>query len=89
MSWNCSARLRNNNNQVHSRSTDCRVEIAEALAVFISQRRRFHEHITNLILDDLVEALKPKWCEVTGDFSMRGGIEKSVKAKYSNRDLLD
>ncbi|HET6447165.1 MAG TPA: preQ(1) synthase [candidate division Zixibacteria bacterium] len=42
----------------------------------------FHEHITNVILDDLVEALSPKWCEVTGDFSVRGGVKISVVAEY-------
>jgi 7-cyano-7-deazaguanine reductase len=24
----------------------------------------FHEHVTNLILDDLVQTLAPRWCEV-------------------------
>src|SRR5574341_1820700 len=26
----------------------------------------FHEHVTNQILDDLVAALDPHWCKVTG-----------------------
>ncbi len=42
----------------------------------------FHEHVTNTILDDLVKALSPRWCEVVADFSMRGGIAISVKAEY-------
>ena len=25
----------------------------------------FHEHVTNIILDDLVAALSPRWCKVT------------------------
>ena len=44
----------------------------------------FHEHITNVILDDLVAALEPKWCEVTGDFNVRGGIAISVKAEFND-----
>lgn len=42
----------------------------------------FHEHLTNTILDDLVKALSPRWCEVVSDFSVRGGIAISVKAEY-------
>jgi 7-cyano-7-deazaguanine reductase len=42
----------------------------------------FHEHVTNAILDDLVKALKPRWCKVTADFSVRGGISINVEAEY-------
>ena len=42
----------------------------------------FHEHVTNVILDDLVSALKPRWCKVTADFSVRGGISITVDAEY-------
>src|SRR5512136_1036726 len=34
----------------------------------------FHEHLTNMILDDLVAALDPLRCHVTGAFKVRGGI---------------
>jgi 7-cyano-7-deazaguanine reductase len=43
----------------------------------------FHEHVTNVILDDLVAALEPRWCQVTADFSVRGGIAINVQAEYS------
>ena len=42
----------------------------------------FHEAVTNRILDDLVAALKPRRCEVTGDFLVRGGIHTVVVARY-------
>lgn len=42
----------------------------------------FHEHVTNQILDDLVAALDPISCEVTGAFNVRGGIALTVEAKY-------
>ena len=42
----------------------------------------FHEHVANLILDDLVEALEPRWCKVVADFGIRGGISISVDAEY-------
>jgi 7-cyano-7-deazaguanine reductase len=42
----------------------------------------FHEHVTNLILDDLVAALEPQWCRVRGAFSVRGGIRITVEAEH-------
>jgi 7-cyano-7-deazaguanine reductase len=42
----------------------------------------FHEHVVNAILDDLTEALTPKWCKVAGEFSIRGGIAITVEAEY-------
>jgi len=42
----------------------------------------FHEHLTNIILDDLVAALSPRWCKVTAQFAVRGGITISVDAEY-------
>jgi 7-cyano-7-deazaguanine reductase len=42
----------------------------------------FHEHVTNVILDDLVSVLKPRWCKVTADFAVRGGISITVEAEY-------
>jgi 7-cyano-7-deazaguanine reductase len=45
----------------------------------------FHEHVTNVILDDIVAALKPRWCEVNADFSVRGGISISVRAEHGHQ----
>ena len=42
----------------------------------------FHEHVSNLILDDLVEALDPRWCEVEAQFSVRGGIGIRIRAEH-------
>ena len=42
----------------------------------------FHEAVTNRILDDLVEALDPRWMLVEGDFLVRGGIHTVVKAEH-------
>lgn len=42
----------------------------------------FHEHVTNVILDDLVAALRPRWCKVTAQFAVRGGIGITVDAEY-------
>jgi 7-cyano-7-deazaguanine reductase len=45
----------------------------------------FHEHVTNLILDDVVEALDPMECHVTGAFKSRGGIAITVNADYRRK----
>lgn len=42
----------------------------------------FHEAVTNRILDDLLSALKPRRCEVIGDFLVRGGIHTVVVARH-------
>ena len=42
----------------------------------------FHEAVTNLILDDLVEALRPRFLEVVGDFFVRGGIHTVVTVTH-------
>lgn len=42
----------------------------------------FHEHVVNVILDDLVKALDPHYCKVTGIFNIRGGIGISVEAEH-------
>ncbi|MGB2691075.1 MAG: preQ(1) synthase [Thermodesulfobacteriota bacterium] len=42
----------------------------------------FHEHVTNQILDHIVEACSPRRAQVTGDFNVRGGITTVIKAKY-------
>lgn len=45
----------------------------------------FHEHVTNLILDDVVAALDPLECHVTGAFKVRGGIAITVNADYRKK----
>ncbi len=41
----------------------------------------FHEHVVNVILDDLVKLLDPHWCLVEGRFNARGGIAIDVSAE--------
>lgn len=45
----------------------------------------FHEHLTNTILNDLVALLHPRWCKVTGEFKMRGGIAIMVEAEHKKK----
>jgi 7-cyano-7-deazaguanine reductase len=44
--------------------------------------RTFHEHLANVVLDDLVEALSPRWCRVKAAFAARGGIPITVEAEH-------
>jgi len=42
----------------------------------------YYEHVTNVILDDLVAAVRPRRMTVEGDFHVRGGISTVVRAEY-------
>ena len=44
----------------------------------------FHEHVTNMILDDFKKACKPKKITVTANFGTRGGIDTSVSSSWPN-----
>jgi 7-cyano-7-deazaguanine reductase len=64
---------------------DQRILESKSLKLYLWSYRQegaFHEHVTNQILDDLVEALNPTYCHVTGAFNVRGGISITVDAEY-------
>ena len=42
----------------------------------------FYENAVNRILKDVVSSCKPKWCIVTGEFNVRGGMKTTVTARY-------
>lgn len=46
----------------------------------------FYENVINRILDDLVSVMKPKWMEITGDFSVRGGMQSKIIAAYGSKE---
>jgi len=46
----------------------------------------FHEHVTNKILEDFVEAVEPRWAELEGRFNTRGGIITTVRASYDRNE---
>ena len=50
---------------------------SKSLKLYLTSFRNFgtfHEEVINIIADDLIKLLKPRYIEVTGDFSVRGGI---------------
>jgi len=42
----------------------------------------FHEDVTNRILDDLVQAIAPRFMRLNAEFNVRGGIYTSVIAEH-------
>ena len=59
----------------------------KSLKYYLMQYRNvgiFYEHVVNRILDDLVSVLSPKWMEVRGAFTARGGIDSEVTAQYNS-----
>jgi 7-cyano-7-deazaguanine reductase len=72
--------------EIHIRyvpDTTC-VELKSLKYYMIEFRNRgiFYEAVTNQILDDLVQLLRPRRMTVVGDFSVRGGIKTVVTATY-------
>ena len=45
----------------------------------------FYENAVNKMLHDLVDAMRPEWCVVKGDFTPRGGLNTSVFARWPER----
>src|SRR4026209_1670523 len=45
----------------------------------------FHAAVTNPILEGFVAAAAPRWIEVVGDFTVRGGIKTVVRATHGKR----
>ena len=43
---------------------------------------KFHEAVTNEILDDLVRATSPRFMRLTAEFLVRGGIYTTVVAQH-------
>ena len=58
----------------------------KSLKLYINRfrnRQISHEAATNLILDELVALLKPRWMRVVGDFTVRGNIKTIIFAEQS------
>ena len=47
----------------------------------------FHEDVTNIVMDDLIELMAPKYIEVKGLFAPRGGIAIHPFANWANPDF--
>jgi 7-cyano-7-deazaguanine reductase len=45
----------------------------------------FYEDVTNVILDDLVRCMEPRWIQVQTTWSVRGGIHSVITAEQGCR----
>ena len=46
----------------------------------------FHEAVTNQILNDLVEAIKPKYMKLKAVFNVRGGVYTTIICDHKSSD---
>lgn len=62
------------------------VELKSLKSYFWSFRDEghFHEAVTNIVADDLVAALRPRWLRVEAAFRVRGGITTTVVAEHGS-----
>ena len=63
------------------------VELKSLKMYFWSYRNEgaFHEKVTNTILDDIVQATKPRFVRISADWNVRGGIYTDVVAEYRKK----
>ena len=58
----------------------------KALKIYLLAYRNlgiFYENAVNRMLRDINAAVRPVWCEVTGEFTPRGGLTTTVVARSS------
>jgi 7-cyano-7-deazaguanine reductase len=68
---------------------DAKIVELKSLKYYLLQYRNvgiFYESLVNRILNDLVSLLAPKFIEVTGDFTARGGITTTVTAVFQGKN---
>ena len=61
----------------------------KALKMYIWSYRdegAFHEAVTNMILQDLVNVIEPRFMRLTADFNVRGGIYTTVVVEHRAPD---
>ena len=57
----------------------------KALKMYIHAYRNlgiFYENAVNRILKDVVQACRPVWARVTGDFTARERLSSKIEARY-------
>ena len=45
----------------------------------------FYENAVNKMLQDIVEAIRPEWCVVRGEFTPRGGLTTTIEARWPRK----
>lgn len=68
---------------------DVRMVESKSLKLYLFSFRShgaFHEDCVNIIMNDLIRLMNPKYIEVTGDFTARGGISIIPFCNYGRPD---
>lgn len=61
----------------------------KSLKLYLQRYRNrgiFYEDVTNVILNDLVQCLQPRWIQVQTTWTVRGGIHSVITAEHGRRD---
>jgi 7-cyano-7-deazaguanine reductase len=69
---------------------DKKIAELKSLKLYINKFRDVsisHEEVTNKILDDFVNLLRPKWIEVIGDFNPRGNVKAVITARHARKNF--
>ena len=69
---------------------DVRMVESKSLKLYLFSFRNhgdFHEDVVNIILNDLIELMHPRYIEVRGLFNPRGGIAIHPVATWANPDF--
>ncbi|MGH9725834.1 MAG: preQ(1) synthase [Candidatus Acidiferrales bacterium] len=48
----------------------------------------FYENAVNRMLRDIVAAVRPVWCRVSGEFTPRGGLSTTVEARWPGNQKI-
>jgi 7-cyano-7-deazaguanine reductase len=58
----------------------------KSLKLYINQFRNkkvYHEDVTNVIIQDMIDLLDPSYIQVIGDFTVRGNIQTVITAEHT------
>ena len=55
----------------------------------VREKKISHEEVTNQIIDDLVEAVEPKWIQLEADFNPRGNVHTIIRVCHGKRNDLE
>ncbi|MCX7981330.1 MAG: preQ(1) synthase [Syntrophales bacterium] len=64
---------------------DKKILESKSLKLYLQSFRNqgvFHEHVVNVILDEIVKVLSPRRCQIKAHFAVRGGIGISVEVEW-------
>ena len=67
---------------------DAKIIELKSLKFYLLQYRDvgiFYEHVVNRILEDFVSCVSPKFMEVAGAFTSRGGITTTARVEYKKK----